>query len=352
MPHQILGPESDLFGIDPNEQKGSYRPHTTHTHYFGFHIPEEGIGCYSYVRWLPYFPLMQGNVMVFQGTDNHQLLDMAHLDYEMTCPWPEVDGNMIKTTQGYRIEFLELGRKARVTYTSTDGRCSFELEQTAISPLCGRAAVLPGEDLFKSMQPGGSEQFMHCVGELKLHGHTYPIDCKPVRDRSWNQDRSETRRGRVDLPISWTSVHFDEDLYINQVGFEQERAHPSWKGYLDPPPEGYPGFLFAWVGRGDDIRDVVRVEREVTELHPTLYLPLRQEIEIEDERGEIYRMTGEALAHSPIVGWPHAFAYDSVYRWETDDGRIGYGSCQGIWYEAYQHAMKEKRLAGRQAAPL
>ena len=343
MGHLILGPESDLIGTDANEQRGQYRPHTTHTHYFAFHIPEADIGCYIYVRYLPYFSCSQGNVAIFQGTDNHQLLDMVHLNYAMTVDWPTVTGNIITTTQGLRIEFVELGREARVTYRSPDGSASFELHQSAVTALCGRAAVLPGEDAHASMQPGGSEQFMHCTGELQLDGKTYAIDCYPIRDRSWNQDRSEARRGRVDLPISWTPVYFDNDLYVNQVGFEQLSSKPCWEGFLDPPPAGYPGFLFAWVGRGDEIRDVVRVQRNVVELHPTLYYPLKQEVEIEDDRGEVYRMTGEALAHSPNVAWPHAFAYDSVYRWQTDDGRVGYGSCQGIWYEGFQHAMKRKR---------
>lgn len=86
----------------------------------------------------------------------------------------------------------------------------------------------------------------------------------------------------------------------------------------------------------------MRIERTVTELHPTLYLPLAQKIEAEDDRGQTHRLEGRALAAAPIVAWPHAFAYDSVYRWETDRGRIGYGPCQGIWHEAFQHAMKSQ----------
>lgn len=325
MPHHVQPPESDLIGLDFREHAGAYRPHTTHTHYFGFQIPEADIGCYSYIRYQPYFPLMQGSVQIFQGLDNNCVLDMAHLDYSMTLPWPEVDGPVITTSRGYRIEFLELGRKARITYRSADGRAAFELEQTALSPLVGRAAVIPGEDLHTTMNPGGSEQFMHCIGELTLHGRSYPIDCNTIRDRSWNQDRTEDRRGRFDEPIAWTPVYFDDGRYFNQVGFEGPNA------------------MFSFLGKGDEIRDLVRVERTVTESHPTLYFPLAQRIEAEDSDGAVFRMSGRAIAAAPIVSWPHAFTFDQVVRWETDDGAVGHGPCQGIWFEAHQHTMKARR---------
>jgi len=325
MAHHIAAPSSDLIGLDPAERAGHYAPHTTHTHYFGFQIPEAAIGCYSYIRYQPYFPLMQGSVAIFQGLDNSCVLDMAHLDYSMTLPWPHVDGAVITTARGYRIEFTELGRKARISYRSADGRAAFELEQTALSPLLGRAAVIPGENHADVLQPGGSEQFMHCIGELTLHGRSYSIDCNTIRDRSWNQDRTEDRRGRFDRPISWTPVYFDDGLYFNQVGFEG------------------PDVMFSFVGRGDEVRELVRVERTVTETHPTLHFPLAQQIEAEDSAGAVLRMRGRAIAASPIVAWPHAAAYDSVYRWETDAGQVGHGPCQGIWFEAHQHAMKARR---------
>jgi hypothetical protein len=47
---------------------------------------------------------------------------MAHIDYSMTLPWPEVSGHTISRSQGYRTDFIEPGRKARVTYRSADGR--------------------------------------------------------------------------------------------------------------------------------------------------------------------------------------------------------------------------------------
>src|SRR5581483_10867986 len=93
-------------------------PYTIHTHYFGFSIPEAKIGAFLYVRYQPAFPLSQGGVVIFRGNDNVELTDVDHLNYEMTMPWPTIDGATITTANGLRIEFLEPGRVARITYDS------------------------------------------------------------------------------------------------------------------------------------------------------------------------------------------------------------------------------------------
>jgi len=340
MSHHIQAAETDLIGVELTD--ADYRPHTVHTHYFGFAVPDAGIGCFSYIRYQPFFRLSQGNVMIFQGHDNAVPLDMAHLNWVMTQPWPEVDAAKITTSENYAIEFLELGREARITYESRDGSAAFDILQTAVSPLVARGSVIPGEDIEGAITPGGSEQFMHAVGELVLNGETYAVDCHYPRDRSWNQDRTEVRRGRHDLPASWTPAYFGEDLCFNQVGFEAADSAPSWDGLLAPPPENDPGFHFAWVARAGELRDIVRVRRDVTVQHPTTHIPLRQEIEAEDEDGNVYELTGEAIASSPLAAWPNAATYDSVYRWQDGEGRVGYGPCQGIWYEGFQHAMKQR----------
>src|SRR6266567_2574473 len=121
---EIQHAESDLFGIAPGD--GPWEPHTVHTHYFGFSIPEARIGAFTYLRYQPYFPLSQGSVCIFQGTDHLAPLDIAHLDWAMTMPWPEVNGNVITAANGYRIEFLELGSRARVSYANADADTRFE----------------------------------------------------------------------------------------------------------------------------------------------------------------------------------------------------------------------------------
>jgi hypothetical protein len=199
--------------------------------------------------------LSQGSVIICQGLDHRMPLDMAYLDWQMTMPYPTVDGSKITAANGYRIEFLELGRQARITYESADA--AFDITQTAVTPLVARGAVIPGENLHASHDPGGSEQFMHCTGELRLRGETYAVDCYMPRDRSWRQSRTEERGGRHDPPVAWTPIYFPDN--------------------------------------------------------------------------------------PPIPSWPNAFTWDSVIRWTDDAGRIGYGPCQGIWYDAFQRLMKDRR---------
>jgi hypothetical protein len=337
---EIQRPESDLIATVPGD--GPWEPHTVHTHYFGFSVPEARIGGFTYLRYQPYFPLSQGCVCIFQGTDHLAPLDIAYLDWMMTMPWPELKGNVITAANGYRIEFLELGHRARVSYASADGDTRFELEQVGVTPLVARGAAIPGENLHAIHEPGGSEQFMHCTGELVLRGKRYEVDCHPPRDRSWRQSRTEERGGRHDPPIAWTPMYFaDSKLAFNQVGFESPGTGAAWDGLLEIPA-GMPTHHFAWVCRGDQLTEVTHVRRAVTKQHPQLHFPLEQEIEAADADGHEYRFRGTAIAAAPIPSWPNASTFDSVVRWEDADGRVAYGPCQGVWYDAYQQAMKTR----------
>lgn len=315
----VHAPETDLIGVFAD---GGFDRDTVHTHYFGFQVPEAGIGVCTYIRYQPWFPLCQGGVSIFRGLDNRVPLDVDYLDYEIYMPYPEVEGSRITTANGFTIEFLELGHKARITYESAEA--AFDVTQVAVTPLVARGAVIPGENLHTSHEPGGSEQFMHCSGSLHVRGEIYPVDCFMPRDRSWRQSRTEARGGRHDQPIAWTPFYFPEtDLAFNQVGFESPGPHH-----------------FAWVSDRGELRNVVSVHRSVEAAHPHLHAPLRQTIVAEDAAGTTYRFRGEALAMAPIPNWPHAVTYDSVVRWTDDAGHVGYGPGQGIWYDTFQRLMK------------
>jgi hypothetical protein len=341
MPIATLAPETDL--ILPLPAPGeAWDPHTIHTHYFGFSVPEAQLGAFLYVRYQPAFPLSQGGVAIFRGNDNVELLDMAHLNYEMTMPWPHIDGATITTENGLRIEFLEPGRVARITYDSGDGT-SLDVTQTAVTPLLVRGHIMPGEEHASdpSLAPGGSEQVMHCVGTLTLDGEEFAVDCHTPRDRSWRQTRVETRGAVPVPPVCWTPMYFGDDLIFNQISFEAPDTDPAWEGIYQLPPDR-PTHHFAWLHQDGETLEITRVRRNVTAYHPATHAAQRQEIEAEDEHGVVHRFTGEAIAMACLPAWPNASFHDSVYRWEDEQSRVAHATCQEIWFDRYQRGVKSR----------
>ncbi len=335
-------PETDL--ILPLPDGAAWDPHTIHTHYFGFSVPDARLGAFLYIRYQPTFPLCQGGVCIFSGFENATPLDMEFIDYQITMPWPQIDGATITTANGLRIEFLEPGRTARISFASADGSVSLDVVQRAITPLLARGHVMPGEEQHhdQARSPGGSEQFMHCTGELVLRGERHEVDCFAPRDRSWRQVRTEQQGGAAAVPpVGWSPMCFGEDLVFNQISIEAPDTGPAWDGLYEVP-EGRPTHHFAWLYADGEMRKITRVRRNVLEYHPVMFAALRQEIEAQDEDGAVHRFSGEAIAMAAIPAWPNAGFHDSVYRWEDEQGRVTHCTYQEIWSDKYQRAMTRR----------
>jgi hypothetical protein len=93
------------------------------------------------------------------------------------------------------------------------------------------------------------------------------------------------------------------------------------------------------VSRNGDARQVIDVRRNVTKVDPLTHAPLDMEIRATDEAGEHYELTGEAVAFSPLPGWPNLVLYETLIRWRTSDGKIGYGPAQTVWNQHAQHVL-------------
>jgi hypothetical protein len=348
--HPTHPPESDLWV--PRPQPGEvWDPAMLSTHYHGIHVPEARIGAYIYSLNRPAFGCNQGGVLIFQGDQNYDPLDMAYLDYGMTQSWPTIDHNSLTTENGLRIEFVELGRVVRLTYTSPDGNTWLDVTGEAVTPLFARGHIIPGEDVEKdpAMSPGGSEQMMHMTGTLVLHGERYDVDCYNPRDRSWGQVRTESMQRRAKLPVlppvGWTPMYFGPDLVFNSAGFVPESTNPNWVGVYDVDP-ALPAQYFAWMivdGENVEIRSVTRT---VSEYHPFLYSAQRQRVDVELVDGRRYGFEGETTAMCNAVAWPNAAIRVGTSHWTSDDGRECDNTYQEMWFDhAYQREMN--RRAGR-----
>jgi hypothetical protein len=333
--------ETDLLLPLP-EPGDDTHPYTVHTHYFGFTIPEAGVGAFLYARYMPAFRLAQGGPVIFSGMGNVAPLDADHHDYRATMPWPHVDGGLIRFDSGYEIEFVKPGELVHLRYRSADGDVAFELEQRAVTPLLARGHIVPGEEAHhddSGLSHGGSEQFMHCTGRLRLRGDVYPIDCHAVRDRSWNQIRTEEPGGaRPGPPVGWTPAYFGEDLAFNVTSIEAPDSNPAWAGLYELP-DATPSSYYHWLVCDGDLVDIVRVRRHVSEYHPVLHSAIRQEVELLDARGRLHRFEGRALSVTPVYSWPNVAFCDSVHRWEDEQGRVTHCTYQEIWWDRYQRSM-------------
>jgi hypothetical protein len=281
--------------------------------------------------------------VIHRGTDNLWTLDAEFADYEATMPWPEVEGNRITTPNGLVLDFAVPGEKVRISYRASDDRCSLDLELDAVTPLIARRRLMPGEEEHDdpARNPGGAEQFMHVTGTLELDGRSYDVDCFNARDRSWSQVRTETRAEVITPPVGWGPVYFDESLAFNQFGIEPADTNPAWKQlglFPDVDPEK-PSHHWAWVWCDGEAREVTKVRRNVTDRDPLMYMATAQEIEITDETGQTHFFEGEVVSATEVFGWFNIIGHDSVYRWKTEDGRIGHGPYQEVWHDAYQRAM-------------
>jgi hypothetical protein len=338
-------PESDLWLPLP-EPGDSWDLHTRHTHYFGFSVAEAELGGFIYIHYKPTLGVSAGGVYVFRGTDNVCPLDMEYVDYYVTQPWPQVSGQTIKTAAGLEIDFVEPGTKARVAYSSGDGRCDFEMIQTAISPLLVRGHIMPGEEQHHddpAREPGGSEQFMRVEGEISLNGETWTMDPYAIRDRSWSQVRGERRGGVGVPPMGWTPMCFDGELMLNQNGWEAPDGNPSWRGLYDVPADA-PTHNWGWIFEaGGAPKRITRVRREVQEFHPRLHAATRCTMEVEDEDATVRGFTGRAYAMSVMPAWPNVAGSIGVYRWEDEQGRTSDQTYQEVSFDRYFREMTRRR---------
>lgn len=347
MPHATHPPESDRY-LDLPQAGDTWDPAMLYTYYHGMHIPEERIGAYIYFLGRPTFGMCQGGVLIFQGDQNYDPLDMAYMDYEMTMPWPTLDERSLTTDNGLRIEFVELGSKNRLTYKSPDGDTWFELIADAVTPLYARGHIIPGEDIHgdASKAPGGTEQMTHVTGELVLRGRHYDVDCFNPRDRSWRQIRTESRHRRAELPtlppVGWTPMYFGPDLIFNSAGYVTPSTHPYWEGLYDVDP-AKPSHYFAWMMIDGEDRPVTRVTRTVHEIHPFLYSAQKQEVEVEIEGGETFHFTGETTAMCAGAAWYNAAIRIGTSHWVDSGGRECDNTYQEMWFDdIFQRAMNER----------
>jgi hypothetical protein len=306
------GPEDEQ--IHPEYRKSNPSIELNETQFFGFSVPEERIHSCLYTWYHPNLELVSSGVMVAQGIRPIPPALDIH-DYRAYLPASELKGSYLSysVSSGYAVEVLEPGVRFRTTYLDNERRNSFEVIHTAIHPPCTWSSNVH------------FEQVMQTKGEVVLRGKRYEVNGTHVRDRSWGENRSEIPRNTP--PITWMTGVFDDGFCFHATAFDSPSLKPVWKEHFAMAEAD--SLRFGWVIVEGKQAALVGC-RKLTH-YDKLFIPTGVELELTDEHGRIFSMSGSTVSAFVFNAWPNSRWPICGTRWNKN-GVSGWGDVQdGQW---------------------
>ena len=294
----------------------------TETWFWNFHVPEAAINCYGYCWVHPNLKVVTAGLFIYKG------MKQQHLECELFDMYDYMssdivgDGSDIRLPNGMRIQVITPLEHIRITFADPNRQTELDVDLRAN----GVPVMRANNKHF--------EQVMHVTGNLNLRGESHTVDCYPVRDRSWGEQRPELQLSSP--PYTWVTGTFGPDFAFN-VGSHDDPAHnPDWLGHL-PTPERI--FKDGWVVVKGEMRRVVRSSK-ITTRGTSRREPLSHVYEFEDSKGEVYRITGKLIAQTNWPGWSNINCHFGLVEWDWN-GKKGWGESQEVQWNDYVWRMTQ-----------
>jgi len=285
-------------------------PLWTETTWWGFAVPERGIGGMIYTLFRP-------NLGVAALVTN--VWDADHVEpwaspyarslWHLRMPDGDLDDLQVGFLHLTRVDPL---RAYRLTYEDGDS-LTFDLRFDAcMEP----HVVIAGRDA------GHFDQLCRVTGEVELAGERIAVDCRAVRDRSWYvRDDLKSMRSAYTYGAADDDEHF---LLYSRPADDSGDVGAVFGGYLVRD------------GEKADVKDGMRRVTSRRRGHPA-------EIEIvaTDALGRRLEARGWVTASLASQSTPGMFAWMSIADWSIGD-RTGHGEDHDVWSPdtlARQHAL-------------
>lgn len=294
----------------------------TETWYWNFHVPEAAINCFAYCWVHPNLKVVTAGLMIFSG-HKKQHLECELLEFRDYMSLAVIgDGSDIQLPNGFRAQVLAPTEHVRLTFDDPVRATSFDVELKAT----GKPVMRANGKHF--------EQVMHATGTLVLRGERHTVNCYPVRDRSWGEQRPEAHAPVP--PYTWVTGAFGTDFAFCVGSHDDPARNPDWIGKFDAP-----GGIFkdGWVVVHGEQRRIVRASK-ITHREFPLCRPLSHEYEFEDSAGEVYRLNGKVTAQSNWSGWSNMNCHVGLVEWDWN-GRTGWGETQEVQWNDYVWKMNQ-----------
>ncbi|SCW38491.1 hypothetical protein SAMN02927924_00342 [Sphingobium faniae] len=301
-------------------------PSLTETWFWAFQQAEAGLHGFVYIWLHPNLDVCMGGLFAHFG-DKAMMLACELSDFVTYARADIFDaaGN-ITLPNGLRIAFEEPMQRARITYDNPVRGFRLDMIQQAFMP----AAMRSNNKHF--------EQGMRCTGTVAYEGRDYALDHLTVRDRSWQEPRSEA--GLALPPYTWMTGAFSEDFAFTVAAHDDPAREPEWRGVYAIDSEN--AFKDGWVHHGGRTEKIVACSK-LTRRHPDTLAPRDHQVTMTTQSGRTYRLQGTVVSVAPMTVWHNNLLHVGLTRWTCEgmDG-IGWGDTQEVKWNDYV-----ARFAGR-----
>jgi hypothetical protein len=310
----ILRPEDDFLHPAASNPPGAS---VTETYYFGFDVVDAAIHGFVYVWLHPNLNVLTAGLLISRGFQSSSL----SADYFNMHTYLDPEEHIDRRSGGFQlpgaltIRPIKPMQEWRLTLDDRSADTAFDLRFVAAMP----PAVRADQKHF--------DQNMHVQGTLRLRGRQHSVDCYAIRDRSWQNLRSE-----APLPVppyDWIALTLGDRLAMNLSLFDDLGVLGNPGGVLKVPSQLLQD---GWVWREGSLARIVDVQKR-TERSPDLLQPLRHEIRALDDAGRSYDIVGESVGGCHYNGWSNMLWHETLTRW-TCNGEVGWGEVQEVqWHD-------------------
>ena len=322
------GPEDEL--LHPQMNAKVDHDGATETQYFGFNVPEENIHGYGYFWHHPKLGTVTGGVQAWRGSKAHHLASEIY-DIRAYQKDSYITDNIDhhKMPCSYQVDVIKPFEELRIQYRDDARDNAIDITYTALAP----PAMLPDRKHF--------EQIMKTRGSITLRGKTYAVDGYNVRDRSWGEVRPQEP---VAFPPSvWLTGVFGDDLAFNFMGTDHPSTEPDWQSVYQIPDEA--SLKGGWVYHQGKYSRVVSAVKS-TQRDPQSLVPLSHELELTDEKGQVFQLNGTVTSSAPTGFWANGKIEIALTRWTCNgpgiNQRTGWGDSQEVQWTDFVYAMHNR----------
>ena len=307
------------------------------TNYFGFYIPGERLLGSIYTVARAGTGACVSDIIIY-GSLAPDRMEVLHFDVAQHLPLP---GSLLdyELPNGLHVKAVNAPRDYRIDYIARNGTrihldCiglmdPFDIHDPAMNVRAqGSAASKVANSGFGAGYSGHFDQTGHVKGELVLGGRSYKIDCIDTMDHSWGPRAEYNMK-----TMCWMHAHFGKQLSVHMILQFTPFAPPSQQYQL---AHGY-------VLRDGKVHSLshatVRADRLGLQ-------GIAMELEVTDSSGATLAAHGAAIAGAPWPCYLSLHPYNTLHRWTTPDGRVGYGVVQDVYSV---EAIAERNLKARLA---